>query len=233
MGWDAFGLPAENAAIERGISPADWTKANIAQAKKQLISLGIRLDWDREVTTCSPDYYKWTQWLFLRMFENGLAYRKEAMVNWDPIDKTVLANEQVHRHCSTPTLVGWGGDRTGSLTHSRSACGEQVDAEGRSWRSGAVVEQRALKQWFLRITQYGDRLLDDLAKVVTVAVECYQRITFDSLTARMWAPAAAPKVARGDQAHASCVDWAVTRIQRHVRGPLQLSTCGRVLVQRK
>jgi leucyl-tRNA synthetase len=114
MGWDAFGLPAENAAIERGISPADWTQANIAQAKKQLISLGIRLDWDREVTTCSPDYYKWTQWLFLRMFENGLAYRKEAMVNWDPIDKTVLANEQVRRHYSTFALVDWR-NLTGSL----------------------------------------------------------------------------------------------------------------------
>ncbi|GMF65561.1 unnamed protein product [Phytophthora lilii] len=133
MGWDAFGLPAENAAIERGVSPADWTVANIAQAKKQLKALGIRFDWDREVTTCAPDYYKWTQWIFLQMFHKGLAYRKEALVNWDPVDKTVLANEQ-------------------------------VDAEGRSWRSGAVVEQRSLNQWFLRITEYGDRLLDDLDK---------------------------------------------------------------------
>ncbi|DAZ92963.1 TPA: LOW QUALITY PROTEIN: hypothetical protein N0F65_006282 [Lagenidium giganteum] len=134
MGWDAFGLPAENAAIERGISPADWTVANIAQAKKQFQSLGIHIDWDREVTTCAEDYYKWTQWLFLRMMDQGLAYRKEALVNWDPIDKTVLANEQ-------------------------------VDAEGRSWRSGAVVEQRSLNQWFLRITEYGDRLLEDLDKL--------------------------------------------------------------------
>ncbi|KAG3151288.1 Leucine--tRNA ligase [Phytophthora cactorum] len=134
MGWDAFGLPAENAAIERGISPADWTVANIAQAKEQLKALGIRFDWDREVTTCAPDYYKWTQWIFLQMFNKGLAYRKEALVNWDPVDKTVLANEQ-------------------------------VDAEGRSWRSGAIVEQRSLNQWFLRITKYGDRLLDDLDKL--------------------------------------------------------------------
>ncbi|KAF1330505.1 Leucine-trna ligase, partial [Globisporangium splendens] len=134
MGWDAFGLPAENAAIERGISPADWTVANIAEAKKQLQSLGIQLDWDREVTTCSADYYKWTQSLFLKLFDQGLAYRKEALVNWDPIDKTVLANEQ-------------------------------VDAEGKSWRSGALVEQRSLNQWFLRITEYGDRLLDDLDKL--------------------------------------------------------------------
>ncbi|KAG1701162.1 hypothetical protein DVH05_011398 [Phytophthora capsici] len=134
MGWDAFGLPAENAAIERGISPADWTIANISQAKKQLKALGIKFDWDREVTTCSPDYYKWTQWIFLQMFNEGLAYRKEALVNWDPVDKTVLANEQ-------------------------------VDAEGRSWRSGAIVEQRSLNQWFLRITEYGDRLLDDLDKL--------------------------------------------------------------------
>ncbi|TMW58682.1 hypothetical protein Poli38472_010241 [Pythium oligandrum] len=134
MGWDAFGLPAENAAIERGISPADWTVRNIANAKQQLKSLGILLDWDREVTTCAEDYYKWTQWIFLKLFEQGLAYRSEALVNWDPIDKTVLANEQ-------------------------------VDAEGRSWRSGAIVEQRSLNQWFLRITDYGDRLLDDLDKL--------------------------------------------------------------------
>ena len=134
MGWDAFGLPAENAAIERGVSPADWTVANIAQGKKQLKALGMSFDWDREVTTCAPDYYKWTQWLFLQMFDKGLAYRKEALVNWDPVDQTVLANEQ-------------------------------VDAEGKSWRSGAIVEQRSLNQWFLRITEYGDRLLEDLDKV--------------------------------------------------------------------
>ncbi|POM75522.1 Leucine-tRNA ligase [Phytophthora palmivora] len=134
MGWDAFGLPAENAAIERGVSPADWTVANIAQAKQQLKALGIKFDWDREVATCMPEYYKWTQWIFLQMFNQGLAYRKEALVNWDPVDKTVLANEQ-------------------------------VDAEGRSWRSGAIVEQRSLNQWFLRITEYADRLLDDLDKL--------------------------------------------------------------------
>ncbi|GLD98432.1 hypothetical protein PINS_up007129 [Pythium insidiosum] len=134
MGWDAFGLPAENAAIERGISPADWTVKNIASAKEQLKALGIVFDWDREVTTCADDYYAWTQWLFLKLLDRGLAYRKEALVNWDPIDKTVLANEQ-------------------------------VDAEGRSWRSGAIVEQRSLNQWFLRITDYGDRLLDDLDKL--------------------------------------------------------------------
>jgi len=103
-------------------------------AKKQLKALGIKFDWDREVTTCLPDFYKWTQWIFLQMFDQGLAYRKEALVNWDPVDKTVLANEQ-------------------------------VDAEGRSWRSGAIVEQRSLNQWFLRITEYADRLLDDLDKL--------------------------------------------------------------------
>ncbi|MBW4577482.1 MAG: leucine--tRNA ligase [Aphanothece sp. CMT-3BRIN-NPC111] len=131
MGWDAFGLPAENAAIERGIHPAKWTYQNIAQMKAQLQQLGLSIDWSREVATCSPDYYKWTQWLFLEFFKAGLAYQKEAAVNWDPIDQTVLANEQ-------------------------------VDNEGRSWRSGAQVERKMLRQWFLKITDYAEQLLNDL-----------------------------------------------------------------------
>ncbi|MEC4891650.1 MAG: leucine--tRNA ligase [Oscillatoria sp. PMC 1051.18] len=134
MGWDAFGLPAENAAIDRGIHPAKWTYQNIAQMKQQLQQLGISLDWEREVTTCAPDYYKWTQWLFLQFFQAGLAYQKESAVNWDPIDQTVLANEQ-------------------------------VDNEGRSWRSGAKVERKLLRQWFLKITDYAEQLLDDLDKL--------------------------------------------------------------------
>ncbi|MGL5807984.1 MAG: leucine--tRNA ligase, partial [Xenococcaceae cyanobacterium] len=134
MGWDAFGLPAENAAIERKIPPAKWTYQNIAQMKKQLQQLGSSFDWDREVTTCSPDYYKWTQWIFLQFFQAGLAYQKEAAVNWDPIDQTVLANEQ-------------------------------VDNEGRSWRSGAIVERKLLRQWFLKITDYAEQLLNDLDKL--------------------------------------------------------------------
>ena len=131
MGWDAFGLPAENAAIERGISPAKWTYQNIAQMKKTLQQLGLSIDWSREVTTCSPDYYKWTQWLFVQLYQAGLAYQKEAYVNWDPIDQTVLANEQ-------------------------------VDSEGKSWRSGAQVERKLLRQWFLKITDYAEELLQDL-----------------------------------------------------------------------
>ncbi len=131
MGWDAFGLPAENAAIERGVDPAEWTERNIAQMRAQLERLGLSIDWSREVTTCQPDYYRWTQWLFLQFWEAGLAYRKEATVNWDPLDQTVLANEQ-------------------------------VDGDGRSWRSGALVEKRKLRQWFLRITAYADQLLQDL-----------------------------------------------------------------------
>ena len=131
MGWDAFGLPAENAAIDRGIPPANWTKQNIAQMRSQLKELGLSLDWSREVATCFPDYYRWTQWLFLQFFEAGLAYQKEASVNWDPIDQTVLANEQ-------------------------------VDSEGFSWRSGAKVERKLLRQWFLKITDYAEQLLQDL-----------------------------------------------------------------------
>ncbi len=131
MGWDAFGLPAENAAIDRGIPPAKWTFQNIAQMREQLKQLGLSIDWEREVATCSPDYYKWTQWLFLQFLDAGLAYQKEAAVNWDPIDQTVLANEQ-------------------------------VDNEGRSWRSGAIVERKLLKQWFFKITDYGEKLLQDL-----------------------------------------------------------------------
>ena len=131
MGWDAFGLPAENAAIERGIPPAKWTYQNIAQMRQQLQRLGLSIDWKREVTTCSPDYYKWTQWIFLQFLKAGLAYQKEAAVNWDPIDQTVLANEQ-------------------------------VDNEGRSWRSGAKVERKLLRQWFLKITDYAEQLLNDL-----------------------------------------------------------------------
>jgi len=134
MGWDAFGLPAENAAIERGVDPGDWTERNIGQMRSQLQRLGLSIDWDRELATCQPDYYRWTQWLFLQFLEADLAYRKEATVNWDPVDQTVLANEQ-------------------------------VDSEGRSWRSGAIVEKRKLRQWFLRITDYADALLDDLGEL--------------------------------------------------------------------
>ena len=131
MGWDAFGLPAENAAIERGVDPGGWTDHNIASMREQLNQLGLSIDWDREVATCHADYYRWTQWLFLQFLEAGLAYQKDATVNWDPIDQTVLANEQ-------------------------------VDSEGRSWRSGALVEKRKLRQWFLKITDYAQQLLDDL-----------------------------------------------------------------------
>ncbi|KAJ2362024.1 Leucyl-tRNA synthetase, mitochondrial, partial [Coemansia sp. RSA 2610] len=131
MGWDAFGLPAENAAIERGIAPDEWTRSNIAVMKDQLSRILADFDWDRELATCDPAYYKWTQHIFLQLLKHDMVYRKEAVVNWDPIDQTVLANEQ-------------------------------VDKDGRSWRSGAVVEQRKLKQWFARITDYAQELLDDL-----------------------------------------------------------------------
>ena len=134
MGWDAFGLPAENAAIERGIPPQEWTYQNIAQMRSQLQRLGLSIDWEKEIATCAPEYYKWTQWIFLQFFQAGLAYQKEAAVNWDPIDQTVLANEQ-------------------------------VDSAGKSWRSGAIVERKLLRQWFLKITDYAEQLLNDLDKL--------------------------------------------------------------------
>jgi len=133
FGWDAFGLPAENAAMKSGKHPREWTLGNIARAKEQLGMMGVLYDWDREVTTCDPDYYRWTQWLFLLLHERGLAYRALAPVNWCPVDKTVLANEQV--------------------------------IAGRCWRCDNLVEKRDLEQWFLRITEYSDELLDDLAEL--------------------------------------------------------------------
>jgi leucyl-tRNA synthetase len=110
MGWDAFGLPAENAAMQNNVSPAKWTYDNIAYMRKQLKSLGLSIDWEREIATCDPSYYHWNQWLFLRMLEKGLAYQTTGTVNWDPIDQTVLANEQVIDGC------GW---RTGAPVEKR------------------------------------------------------------------------------------------------------------------
>ncbi|XP_066484383.1 leucine--tRNA ligase, mitochondrial [Tiliqua scincoides] len=134
MGWDAFGLPAENAAIEHGLHPANWTQSNVQHMRKQLDALGLSFSWDREITTCSPDYYKWTQYLFIKLYEAGLVYQNEAVVNWDPVDQTVLANEQ-------------------------------VDENGCSWRSGAKVEKKYLKQWFIKTSVYAKALLDALPEL--------------------------------------------------------------------
>ncbi|MBB3880586.1 leucine--tRNA ligase [Sphingomonas pseudosanguinis] len=130
MGWDAFGMPAENAAMEKGVHPGGWTRDNIATMKAQLKRLGFALDWTREIATCEPDYYGHEQALFLDLYAGGLVYRKESAVNWDPVDMTVLANEQV--------------------------------IDGRGWRSGALVEKRKLNQWFLKITDFADELLEGL-----------------------------------------------------------------------
>ncbi|XP_044312151.1 probable leucine--tRNA ligase, mitochondrial isoform X2 [Varanus komodoensis] len=132
MGWDAFGLPAENAAIEHGLHPAQWTQSNIQHMRDQFDAFGLSFSWDREITTCLPEYYKWTQYLFIKLHEAGLAYQNEAMVNWDPVDQTVLANEQ-------------------------------VDENGCSWRSGAKVEKKYLKQWFIKTSAYAKAMLDGLA----------------------------------------------------------------------
>jgi leucyl-tRNA synthetase len=131
MGWDAFGLPAENAAIQHGIHPKTWTLENVRLMKEELLSLGFSYDWDREILTCSPDYYRHEQKIFLDFLKEGIAYRKESFVNWDPIEGTVLANEQV--------------------------------IDGKGWRSGAPVERRQLSQWFLKITDFAQELLEDLA----------------------------------------------------------------------
>lgn len=131
MGWDAFGLPAENAAIQNGIDAEKWTLDHIKAMREQAKGMLTSFDWDREVITCSPGYYKHTQQIFLWLLEHNLVYRKRAMVNWDPIDKTVLANEQ-------------------------------IDSEGRSWRSGALAEPKMLEQWFVKITEYAEQLVSDL-----------------------------------------------------------------------
>ncbi|MGK0720963.1 leucine--tRNA ligase [Leucobacter sp. W1478] len=131
IGWDSFGLPAENAAIKRGVDPREWTYANIAQQKASFRVYAPSFDWSRVLHTSDPEYYKWNQWLFLKLYEKGLAYRKASWVNWDPVDQTVLANEQVL-------------------------------ADGTSERSGAQVVKKKLTQWYFRITDYADRLLDDL-----------------------------------------------------------------------
>ncbi len=133
MGWDAFGMPAENAAMEQGVHPGGWTRANIEAMTEQLKRLGFSFDWSREMSTCEPEYYGHEQALFLDLYEAGLVYRKESAVNWDPVDMTVLANEQV--------------------------------IDGRGWRSGALVEKRKLSQWFLRITQFAEDLLEGLGEL--------------------------------------------------------------------
>ena len=133
MGWDAFGLPAENAAIKNNVPPAKWTAQNIDYMREQLRQLGFAYDWDRELATCDPDYYRWEQWFFTRLFDKGLAYRKKAEVNWCETDQTVLANEQV--------------------------------VDGCCWRCDNPVERREIDQWFIKITDYADQLLDDLDKL--------------------------------------------------------------------
>uniref|UniRef100_UPI0025EDDEAC leucine--tRNA ligase n=1 Tax=uncultured Nevskia sp. TaxID=228950 RepID=UPI0025EDDEAC len=133
IGFDAFGLPAENAAIKNNVPPAQWTYSNIDTMCGQLKQLGIGYDWDRKLATCEPEYYRWQQWFFTELLKRGLIYRRNSRVNWDPVDQTVLANEQV--------------------------------IDGRGWRSGAIVEQREIPQWFLKITAYADELLEEVKQL--------------------------------------------------------------------
>ena len=133
MGWDAFGLPAESAAIKNNVPPAKWTYENIDYMRGQLKRLGFAYDWNRELATCDPDYYRWEQWFFTKLYEKELVYKKTSVVNWDPVDQTVLANEQV--------------------------------INGKGWRSGATIERREIPQWFLKITDYADELLEGLEKL--------------------------------------------------------------------
>ena len=133
MGWDSFGMPAENAAKQNNLDPKAWTENNIKIMRAQLKQLGLSIDWDREISTCSPDYYKHQQELFLDLLDKGLVYRKESYVNWDPVDKTVLANEQV--------------------------------IDGKGWRSGALVERKKLNQWFFKISEFSEELLEDLKEL--------------------------------------------------------------------
>ncbi|RMD47278.1 MAG: leucine--tRNA ligase, partial [Alphaproteobacteria bacterium] len=133
MGWDAFGMPAENAAIEKGVHPGEWTRRNIADMRAQLKPMGLSIDWSREFATCDPDYYGKQQAMFIDMLEKGLVYRRKAVVNWDPVDQTVLANEQV--------------------------------IDGKGWRSGAPVERRELEQWFFRISDFAEELLEALDRL--------------------------------------------------------------------
>ena len=130
MGWDAFGLPAENAAIEYKTHPQDWTLKNIEIMKKQLSTLDLSLNWDRELATCNKDYYRFQQEIFIDFYHKGLAYKKNSLVNWDPVDQTVLANEQV--------------------------------IDGKGWRTGAIVEQKELSQWFFKISHYAEELGESL-----------------------------------------------------------------------
>ena len=130
MGWDAFGLPAENAAIKNNVPPAQWTRENIDYMRGQLKRLGLGYDWDRELATCNADYYHWEQWLFTRLYKKGLVYKKTSPVNWCPNDLTVLANEQV--------------------------------IEGKCWRCETEVERKDIPQWFMKITDYADELLNEL-----------------------------------------------------------------------